>query len=130
MVDRNVKKRDVTEEVEALEETLRLAMVSSNIEMLDTLISESLLFTNHLGRRLTKEDDINLHKSGDLRVMAISLSEMDVEAIGDIAIVSVRANIDSVYQGTSRATDFRFTRVWAKEDCAWVVVAGHSSVVV
>lgn len=40
------------------EERLRLAMLNSDVAELDELISSDLLFTNHIGVLISKEDDI------------------------------------------------------------------------
>ncbi|HER2162638.1 TPA: nuclear transport factor 2 family protein [Streptococcus pyogenes] len=46
------------------EELLRSAMLSSNVELLDELIADDLSFVNHFGQILTKEADIEAHRTG------------------------------------------------------------------
>lgn len=46
-------KKDIVE----AEESLKLAMISSDIEILNQLLSEHLIFTNHLGQIISKNDD-------------------------------------------------------------------------
>ena len=79
---------------------------------------------------ITKEQDLLMHKDGDLKISEITLSEMVIEELGSFGVVSVKASIESVFQGTPSSADFRFTRVWEKECSAWVVVIGHSCTVV
>ena len=116
-------------EIERAEEELRLGMLSSDITVLDKLISSKLIFTNHLGMVITKEQDLLMHKGGDLKISEIILSEMVIEELGDFGAVSVKASIESVFQGTPSSAEFRFTRIWGKECGAWVVVIGHSCIV-
>ena len=120
---------DVTKEKEivAVEERLRVAMRSSDVRVLDELLSPNLLFTNHLGQLVSKEADLAGHKSGDLKIEALELSEQRIQFVGDLAIVSVLAHISGSYRGSPANGNFRFTRLWAKQDDRWQVVAGHSS---
>jgi hypothetical protein len=43
------------EDIQTLEERLRIAMLNSDVDALDELLSEELLFTNHLGIIVSKE---------------------------------------------------------------------------
>lgn len=45
------------------EEMLRSAMLSNNVELLEELLSDELIFVNHFGQWLSKEQDINAHRS-------------------------------------------------------------------
>jgi hypothetical protein len=47
-----------------LEERLRQAMLRSEVSVLDKLIAPELIFTNHLGQLVTKQDDLASHQSG------------------------------------------------------------------
>ena len=113
----------------AAEDSLRLAMISSDIEALNQLLSKDLVFTNHMGQILSKSDDIAAHKQGDFKISALSLSEQIIKASGDVVIVSAHANIVGSYQGEPSSGNFRFTRVWEKFESKWQVIAGHASIV-
>jgi hypothetical protein len=41
-------------------------MLRSDVVVLDELLAPELIFTNHLGRVLGKEDDLAAHRSGVL----------------------------------------------------------------
>ena len=113
----------------AAEDSLRLAMISSDIEALNQLLSKDLVFTNHMGQILSKSDDIAAHKQGDFKISALSLSEQIIKASGDVVIVSAHAKIVGSYQGEPSSGNFRFTRVWEIFDGKWQVIAGHASIV-
>lgn len=118
-------------EITAAEDRLRLAMMSSDVDALDELIAPNLVFTDHAGNRLGKQDDLAMHRSGAIRCKTIEASEMTVLKLSDdFAIVSVRARISGVFRGTPASADLRFTRVWRRADPGtWQIVAGHSSVI-
>lgn len=113
------------------EEQLPQAMLHSDVAALDRLLSPDLLFTNHLGQVLEKEDDLGAHRSGIVEVHELILSERQLQLHGSLAVVSVRAQLSGSYGGNPANGDFRFTRVWAcSSEGAWQVVAGHSCLVV
>ena len=116
-------------EIRAAEEDLKVAMVESDIDQLEKLIAPDLIFTNHLGQVLTKDDDLNGHRSGDFKIDNIDLSEQVIKPLGDLFVVSVLATITGHYKGSPANGKFRFTRLWKKHQGIWQVAAGHSSLV-
>lgn len=115
----------------SLEQKLKTAMLQSDVATLNQLMSDELIFTNHLGFRLTKQDDINAHASGKLKIIDITLSDQQVRYYQQIMIVSVLAKIVGQYDDQDASGNFRFTRVWHKNESGnWQVVAVHSSVAV
>ena len=120
----------ITNAILAVEERLKQAMSSSNLEELDRLLSPDLVFTNHLGTVISKQDDLDLHASGDLEIEQIDLSDRRIMPFADVAIVTVKAVITGRYRGSAANGAFRFTRVWKKSpDANWQVVAGHASTI-
>ena len=128
------KIRKMSEIIEAdinhFEERLRQAMLKSQTAELDKLLSTELLFTNHLGQVISKEDDISAHTTRRFQFNEIKLSEQKIVIRGDIAIVSVKADIVGSYENVPTNGCFRFTRVWNRlSHHHWQVIAGHSSTV-
>ncbi|NHC35339.1 nuclear transport factor 2 family protein [Scytonema millei] len=112
------------------EEKLRLAMLHSDVKALDELLSPRLLFTNHLGHLVGKEEDLAGHKSGALKLNSLSASEQQILLTGDVAIVSVKMQLSGSYNDTPTNGIFRFTRVWSQsQDGTWQIIAGHSGIV-
>lgn len=119
---------DVLEDVRRAEEQLRVAMLRSDVPVLETLLAEDLIFTNHLGQRLDRNSDLAAHKSGTLSLSSIELSNQEILLRGaGMAVVSVSAQIDGEYAGEPACGVFAFTRVWVNESGNWQVVAAHSS---
>jgi len=116
-------------EIVDAEERLRLAMLSSDVRALETLLSSNLIFTNHLGQLMSKDDDLAAHEKGDFHMDELSLSEQIIRVEADVVIVSVYAKITGSYQGVTANGDFRFTRVWHKSNNQWQVLAGHACLV-
>jgi hypothetical protein len=71
---------DLMHQISVVEERLRLAMLASDFDTLDELISPDLIFTNHCGQVLGKQDDLESHRNGLLRMHKLEPSEMRVNA--------------------------------------------------
>lgn len=112
------------------EEALLEAMRSSDTAVLDRLLAEDLLFTDHMGRLVTKEADLAAHGSGALRIASLDASEQHIAVHGDAVFVSVRVAIVGSYMQAPFQGDLRFTRCWMERAMGWQVVAAHSSPVV
>ena len=116
-------------EIIEVEEKLRKAMVSSDLEVLDNLISPKLIFSNHLGRVISKSEDLEAHSNGDIKIKSLEFFEQQIIFVSKIAVVSVYVKLSGSYKGLAANGNFRFTRVWENKNSAWQVVAGHSSLV-
>lgn len=117
-------------QIEQCEARLKSAMLNSDVNALDELLAANLVFTNHLGRLMTKSDDLAAHRSGMLKISAISLTDKKLIIQNDVAVVSAQATINGVFQGMPSEKHYRFTRVWAKtEPGKWQVIAAHSCIV-
>ncbi|MBU2712999.1 nuclear transport factor 2 family protein [Zooshikella harenae] len=113
-----------------LEDQLKQAMLNSDVHILDQLLADDLIFTNHLGQVMSKHDDLKAHKSGHIKIKAISQSEQLIKLHHGIAVVSVLSHIQGDIAGEQSDIMLRFTRVWQKrEDDQWQVIAANSCTV-
>lgn len=118
-------------EILAAEDALSQAMLDSNVAQLDRLLADELIFTNHLGQCLGKQDDLQAHRSGLLHIDRIETQERQVKLLQGDAMVFAKVAIFGTYAGEPANGTFRFTRVWQRKDNHdWQVVAAHSSLVV
>ncbi|MET0856988.1 MAG: nuclear transport factor 2 family protein [Telluria sp.] len=121
----------VVDQIVALEDRLRIAMLAADCDALDQLIAADLIFTDHMGRVLSKADDLEAHRSGLLKLDHLQPSEMKISATLQLAVVSVRMKMTGTYDEGPFAADLRYTRIWRLSPSAgWEVLAGHSSHVV
>jgi hypothetical protein len=113
-----------------IEERLRQAMLKSDVAELDALIAPELIFTSYLGQLVTKQQDLDMHKSGAIEIDSITPSERQIQINDGFSIVSVRMHMSSSYEGTQMEGDFRFTRVWAVSSAGLLqIIAGHVGMV-
>lgn len=112
-----------------LEERLAQAMRSSDVPVLDELLADDLLFTNHQGLVVTKQEDLAVHRSGLLKLDSLSATDRQVRRLGPVALVSVRVQLAGSHAGNPFEGSFRYTRVWAIQGDRGQIVAAHASVV-
>ncbi|MGD1859879.1 MAG: nuclear transport factor 2 family protein [Leptolyngbyaceae cyanobacterium] len=101
--------------IQQCETTLRDAMLSSDVVVLDRLIADDLLFTNYLGQIMTKQTDLDAHRQGLIAIDNLDLTDQQVRIVGDeVAVVSVQAHIVGKFAGEPTDIRLRFTRIWHK----------------
>ncbi|MEM9766838.1 MAG: nuclear transport factor 2 family protein [Cyanobacteria bacterium P01_D01_bin.71] len=100
--------------IQQCETTLRDAMLSSDVAVLDRLIADDLLFTNHLGQIMTKQADLDAHRQGLIAIDNIDLTDQQMRIMGEVAVVSVQAHIVGKFAGEPTDIRLRFTRIWQK----------------
>jgi ketosteroid isomerase-like protein len=118
--------RQLKEQIEVAECQLMDAMLCPDISALDKLFAPELVFTNHLGHLIGKDDDLLARRSGLLEIKVLTPSEQQIQLQGDVAIVSVRMMVAGTFGGNPANGDFRFTRVWARSELGDLVVGGFS----
>lgn len=106
------------------EDRLLTAIQNGDIENLDLLLHEDLLFNLPNGVTITKAMDMETYTSGNLVVHAILSSEQQINLIKDTAVVSVKIELKAVYTSQSIEGIFRYLRVWKLFDQEWKVIAG------
>jgi len=116
------------DEIVALEARIRAAQLNADIDALDALISDDLLFSGPDGRLGTKAQDLEAHRSGVVRFVEHEPDELRVRRVGnDVAVAALRARLAVEVAGTLIRGTHRYTRVWAREDGQWRVVGGQVS---
>ncbi|RRJ67268.1 nuclear transport factor 2 family protein [Paenibacillus oralis] len=110
----------------ANEELLRTAMLSGNVELLDELIADDLIFVNQFGQTLSKESDIEAHRSGNLKLTQIDIVDQKIKLLDAVAVTITQVTIAGTF-GTPFQGDFCYTRVWQYRMGKWKIVSGHCS---
>ena len=111
-----------------MEERLRQAMLRSDVGMLDELIASELIFTNHFGQVIGKQEDLATHRSGALRLKELTPSEQHIQLSDGFAVVSVLMHLVGSYENTPIDSSIRYTRVWSISSKGTLqIIAGHAS---
>lgn len=113
-------------EILKLEEKIVDAIVRSDVEVLDQLLHDELVFVNHLGMIISKKDDLAPHISGELKITAIGILDQNIRFFTDTAVVTVSKKINGSYLKQEFESHVKFTRVWKCFDQQWKVIAASS----
>jgi len=89
--------QDYKRQVEACEEQLKQAMLTSNVSALDKLLAPDLVFTNHLGQTMTRQDDLEMHKSGTLQIKKILLTNQNIKKLLKRSLLLLSRHLLSVF---------------------------------
>ncbi|MDJ0728499.1 MAG: nuclear transport factor 2 family protein [Crocosphaera sp.] len=116
--------------IQTLESRLQNAMLNSNVDELNELLADDLIFTNHVGHLMTKQDDLNLHKSGILTIKNIELKNLNIKLLDGVALVNTEARIIGILNNQISENNFRFSRIWSKNsNDLWQVIMAHSTLI-
>ncbi len=107
------------------EEQLRSAMLAGDVERLDDLIDDALVFVTPAGALVRKDEDVDNHRSGALKLTRMDPRELFVELFGeDIGVATVLVDLEGSLGETTFAGTFRYVRTWRRSQGTWRVIAG------
>src|SRR5262249_633396 len=118
-------------EIVDAEARLRAAQLAADVEALDELIADNLLFVGPNGRLATKSQDLEAQATGVVRFREHVAEELRVQRAGDtVAITSLRARLAVEVAGALDRGTYQYIRVWARDERGdWRVVGGQVSAV-
>lgn len=107
-----------------LEEKLRQAMIASDVEILNDLIDDSLIFIAPDGNIATKQMDLYAHQNKIQKISKLIPSEQKVEIHESFAVVSVKMELVGTFAESSISGTYRYLRIWGNKKDSWKIVAG------
>jgi len=117
-------------DIAALEDRLKAAMLRNDVDELDSLLAENLIFTDHQGRLISKAEDLATHRSGLLKVQQLDISDRRIGMFEHFAVVVLRTELAGEYDGVAFSGKFAYTRVWQPRLAGgYEVVAAHCSTI-
>lgn len=116
-------------EIVACEQQLYKAQLSSDVALLQELLSDELMFVTPSGEIITKQMDLELHRSGGMKVTSLEPQELEIRTLNNAGVAIAKIFLTGSFQGESFAGNFRYTRVWHHTDKGWRIIAGHCSAI-
>jgi ketosteroid isomerase-like protein len=113
----------------AVEDELRDAMLAGDADALERLLDDDLMFVSHLGQVVGKAEDLEMHRSGRLRITSMTPSDRRIQPLGDTTVVSVEMHTTAIVHGLHVEQTFRYTRVWHRGADGWKIVSGAMVIV-
>ncbi|MBU7570440.1 MAG: nuclear transport factor 2 family protein [Flavobacterium sp.] len=107
-----------------IENQLREAMKKSDVEILEQLLHDDLLFVLPSGEVITKKTDLETHQSGNLVLEEITSSIDSIKQIDENVVVTLSSKLKGKMLEQNFEGNFRYLRVWKMFDGQLKVIAG------
>jgi ketosteroid isomerase-like protein len=111
-------------DIQNQEAKLLEAMKRHDLQALDCLLHDDLLFIAPDGQTVTKEMDLDAHRSGSMIIERIESTIEQISLIGDSAVVVVVLDTKGSMLGNPIEGKFRYIRVWKQFGAEQKVIAG------
>ena len=90
-------------EIVACEQQLYTAQISSNVSLLQELLSDELVFVGPSGEIFTKQMDLELHRSGSINITKLEPKEQEIRCLNGAAVTVTKIFLAGTFQGASFA---------------------------
>jgi len=114
------------QEINQCEEAFLEAIRTLNIEVLEELIHDDLIYNNPSGDIMNKEMDLKFAKSGNIIVDSCSCLEREIKLFDNTAIVSTVIHLKASVMGNQVDGNTRFLRTWKKFEDGWKIIGAAS----
>jgi ketosteroid isomerase-like protein len=99
------------------------ALVRADLDALDAMLAEQLVFVHTGGRQDDKTSYVGSLRSGRLRYRSLTRRAVAARIAGDVGILTGTLAMEVTAHGTDRSADARFMTVWQRRDGAWLMLA-------
>lgn len=115
------------QEIIDIEKDRMRAMVSGDLETLDSVLSADLTYVHTSAALDTKASILDGIKSGRLRYTVMDASEVSVKVYGEAAVITGLANVEVSVSGRDLKFELKFTNVYINGTQGWQMVAWQST---
>lgn len=113
------------ENIIELETQLIDAIKSSDLNFLNTVLHDDLLFMAPNGLIITKQMDLASHEAGEMLVEQLLPTFEAIKIINDTAVVVIVYDTKGTMLGTPIQGQFRYIRIWKKFNDGVKVIGGN-----
>lgn len=117
---------NVEEEIVECEELLLHAMKTSDLNILDNLISDDLIFNAPTGDVITKEMDLSTYRSGNMVLQSLDCLSREIRIFDNVVVVSAKVFMKGSFFQQPLEGEVRFLRTWKKISDQWKIIGGAS----
>lgn len=117
-------------EVIECEKRLIDAQRKSNVAELNQLLHDDLVFVIPNGQIITKEIDLQSHRSGEMRDESNTPSEQAIIFIDYTAVITTIVALKGSYNNQAIDGKFRYIRVWRQISGQWKLIAGSATQII
>ena len=119
---------NIVEQIQEVEDRLRQAQLTSDVDELDALLADDLLAIGPDGQLANKADDLTAHRSHIFRIETITRLDLTIKPIQpNVVVTFVLMDIQGYIHDQLASGRYRYTRVWTNQDSRWQITAAHIS---
>jgi ketosteroid isomerase-like protein len=121
---------NATVEADVLSSARRLlgATVNVDVDVLDAMLTADYTYTHaSSGRPDSRAQWLESFRSGGRRYQVYDILDTQVQAFGDVAVLSGRAHQEMNPRGEPTELNTRFLSVWARSDGQWRCAAWQAT---
>ncbi|MGW4423824.1 nuclear transport factor 2 family protein [Streptosporangium sp. NPDC004631] len=123
--------RTLTDELYEAERRLQVAMLAGDVEELDRLLDERLVFTGPPDGACypqAKQLDLDNHRSRRQVMTKLVQEDLTVVVAGTTGVTCFLGLLEGTFAGEPFASRLRYTRTWVHTDeHGWRILAAHAS---
>ncbi|GAA3217194.1 nuclear transport factor 2 family protein [Oerskovia jenensis] len=107
----------------AAEHALQAAQRAGDVDALDALLHPRCVGVGPDGSVFSKDDDLESHRSGALRITRLEEESLDVREDAVCGVTRLVAAVEAIQGGAAVSARLVYTRLWARTDERWRVLA-------
>ncbi|NIJ53773.1 nuclear transport factor 2 family protein [Dyadobacter arcticus] len=117
------------EQIAEAEERLIAAVKNGNVNVVEELLDEKVLFIDREGKVIPQSDDLAIYRAGELSIRHMDVCDKQINLTGNTAIVMVIERIKGNCRGREFEGRYLYMRVWKRKDMDWKISAASCSAV-
>ncbi|GMU66017.1 MAG: hypothetical protein AMXMBFR36_22910 [Acidobacteriota bacterium] len=103
------------------------AIVAGDFDALERLYADDFTFVAPDGRVVSRAERLDAFRSGRMRYLDTSHSDVEVRLEGTLAVLTGRTRTRFVAAGIENEGLYRYTSIWRREGTSWRVVATQAT---
>lgn len=119
----------VSELVQQLEDARFAAMVGKDVETLDRLLDDKLIYMHSTGIADTRASYLEGLRTGVWDYQSVDRTDQRIQVDGDVVLVFCKMSIRLISRGVFRAFDSRALAVWVRKPDGWRLLAVQSGTI-
>jgi ketosteroid isomerase-like protein len=121
------KDPSLVESIKKFEEDIGEAMLAADIEKLNQTYADDWVTVGSSGQIFTKEGLLSDFKSSQHKLVSFENGPMDVQVVGDVAVVQASVNEKRLQDGKDISGQFVFIDLLKKRGGKWVIVRTYGA---
>ncbi|MCL7986672.1 nuclear transport factor 2 family protein [Sphingobacterium sp. lm-10] len=111
-----------TQQVIALSKQKWSWMSQKNVDSLASIFHPKSAFV-HMSRTLTKDQELDVIKTGDIHYKNADIREISAQSIGNMVILLSKLKLEAIVRGNEANNPFVVTEVYIQEDGKWMLAS-------